>query len=54
MLARSLHHWDITPRARAMIPDTSGQDTLIATPASSSQGKPRRLVWLGVAAAGAA
>jgi len=37
-----------------MIPDTSGQDTLIATPASSSQGKPRRLLWLGVAAAGAA
>lgn len=35
-----------------MIPDTSGQDTLIASPAN--QAKPKRLVWIGAAAAGAA
>ena len=34
-----------------MIPDTSGQDTLIASPAN--QAKPKRLVWLGAAAVGA-
>jgi len=36
-----------------MIPDTSGQDTLIASP-GSAQPRPRRLVWIGAAAAGAA
>jgi HlyD family secretion protein len=35
-----------------MIPDTSGQDTLIAS--SANQARPRRLVWIGAAAAGAA
>jgi HlyD family secretion protein len=35
-----------------MIPDTSGQDTLIASP--TNQAKPKRLVWIGAAAVGAA
>jgi HlyD family secretion protein len=35
-----------------MIPDTSGQDTLIAS--SANQARPRRRVWIGAAAAGAA
>ena len=35
-----------------MIPDTSGQDTLIAT--ASAPSRPKRLVWLLAAAAGAA
>jgi HlyD family secretion protein len=35
-----------------MIPDTSGQDTLIAS--GPAQAKPKRLVWLAVAAVGAA
>ena len=34
-----------------MIPDTSGQDTLIASPAN--QAKPKRLAWIGAAAVGA-
>jgi HlyD family secretion protein len=34
-----------------MIPDTSGQDTLIAS--GQPQAKPRRLLWLGLAAVGA-
>ena len=37
-----------------MIPDTSGQDTLIASPTSGRGGGPKRLVWLGAAAAAAA
>jgi HlyD family secretion protein len=36
-----------------MIPDTSGQDTLIASPASTTA-RPKRLVWIVAAAAGAA
>jgi HlyD family secretion protein len=35
-----------------MIPDTSGQDTLIAS--GATQAKPRRLLWLALAAGGAA
>ena len=35
-----------------MIPDTSGQDTLIAT--APAQAKPKRLVWVVAAAVGAA
>jgi len=34
-----------------MIPDTSGQDTLIAS--APAQARPKRLLWLGVAAVGA-
>ena len=37
-----------------MIPDTSGQDTLIASPTPGQGGGPKRLAWLGVAAAAAA
>jgi HlyD family secretion protein len=36
-----------------MIPDTSGQDTLIAS-SPTHQAKPRRLIWVGAAAVGAA
>jgi HlyD family secretion protein len=34
-----------------MIPDTSGQDTLMAS--APAQGRPKRLVWIGAAALGA-